>query len=237
MFTESKSERAIYLEYEGSKVNNIPDINDIGVKSLKGDGDFRSLECIDLLKQADIVVTNPPFSLFREYISQLVKYEKKFLILGTTNAIFYTEIFDLIMKNQIWVGHNFNITVEFQLPSNYKKWKRIENGIKYGDVPGICWFTNLITKKQSEELILVKKYYGNEEKYPKYDTCDAIEVGFVKDIPKDYFGYMGVPVTFLDKYNPKQFEILGSINKPLVNGVERYLRFLIRRKTKNENSS
>jgi len=218
MFSESKSERAIYLEYEGAKKNNrIPNIEDIGTKFLKGDGDFRNSECIDLLKQADIVVTNPPFSLFREYISQLIKYEKKFLVIGSINAVFYTEIFGLIRENKIWIG--CTSPKEFLLPGGGSK--------GFGN---IYWFTNLHHKKRNEELILVKKYYGNEEDYPKYDDCDAIEVSKVVNIPKDYYGDMGVPVSFIDKYNPEQFEILGSNDKPLINGVEKYLRFLIRRK-------
>lgn len=237
MFTDSKSDKAIFLEYEGGKNHSqIPIIEDIDIKNLNGDGDFRSDECIELLNQADIVCTNPPFSLFREYINQLIKYKKKFLILGSINAIFYTKIFKMIMENKIWIGYNFNITAEFQLPINYKKWNRIENGIKYGIVPGICWFTNLKNNKRNEEIILVKKYYGNEQNYPKYDNVDAIEVGFVRDIPEDYYGNMGVPLTFLDKYNPNQFEILGSIDKPLIKGNEKYLRFLIRRKIDSANN-
>jgi len=217
-FSESKTEKAIYLKYEGNKNDNrIPNIEDVGIKFLRGDGDFRNRECIDLLKQADIVCTNPPFSLFREYISQLIKYEKKFLVIGSLNAVFYTEIFDLIRKNKIWIG--CTSPKEFLLP---------DGGIKgFGN---IYWFTNLHHKKQNEELILVKKYYGNEEDYPKYDNCDAIEVSKVVNIPKDYDAVMGVPVSFIDKYNPDQFEILGSNDKPLINGVEKYLRFLIRRK-------
>ncbi|MBQ7165024.1 MAG: adenine-specific methyltransferase EcoRI family protein, partial [Clostridia bacterium] len=172
---------------------------------LKGDGDFRSAECVELLKQADIVVTNPPFSLFREYVAQLVEYDKKFLIIGNVNAITYKEIFPLLKENKIWIGYDFNKTMKFQVPDNYKGF--YENGIKYGKVPAINWYTNLQTKKRHQELIMYKKY--TPEEYPKYINYNAIEVSKITEIPYDYYEAMGVPITFLDKYNPEQFEILG----------------------------
>ena len=185
------------------------------LSKLKGNGDFRSEESIELLKQADIVVTNPPFSLFREYVAQLVEYDKKFLIIGNINAITYKEIFKLIKEEKIWGGHIFNKTVEFEVPANYKGF--IKNGKKYGKVPSITWFTNLDITKRYEKLTLYKSY--NQEEYPKYDNYDAIEVGKVTDIPYDYYGVMGVPITFLDKYNPEQFELLGITDRQNTSGL------------------
>ena len=174
---------------------------------LDGDGDFRSEECIGFLEEADIVVTNPPFSLFREYVAQLIKYKKSFLILGNNNAITYKEIFPLIKDNKLWLGYGSNKTLEFRLSDNYKKWNYVKNGVKYGKVPAISWFTNLDTKKRHEDLILYKEY--NAADYPKYDNYDAININKTTEIPCDYSGVMGVPITFLDKYNPNQFEIVG----------------------------
>ncbi len=179
---------------------------------LKGDGDFRSEESIELLKQADIVVTNPPFSLFREYVEQLVEYDKKFLILGNQNAIIYKEIFRFIKYNKLWLGYDNGGTKWFQVPMDYdiptESRIKIENDTKYFSMGSVVWFTNLDTTKRHEELILYKKY--TLEEYSKYDNYDAIEVSKVVEIPMDYKGVMGVPITFLDKYNPKQFEIIGS---------------------------
>lgn len=173
---------------------------------LQGNGDFRSQECIDLLQQADIIVTNPPFSLFREYVAQLVKYEKKFIIIGNQNAITYKEIFPLIQKNKIWLGYNSGAQ-EFQVPMTFERNNTfVKNGIKYAKFGNICWFTNLDIKKRHENLVLYKKY--TPEEYPKYDNYDAINVDKVSDIPCNYDGLMGVPITFLDKYNPEQFEII-----------------------------
>ena len=180
------------------------------VQKLKGNGDFRSEECIELLKEADIVVTNQPFSLFREYVSALVSFNKKFLVIGTMNACHYKEIFPLIRANKLWVGYGFNKTMEFIMPDDYQmKGKAFidNNGKKHGFVPAICWFTNLDVTKRHEDLTLFKKYDINE--YPKYENLDCIEVGSVSDIPNDYYGLMGVPDSFLDKYNPEQFEIIG----------------------------
>lgn len=208
LFSQNNSEHAIYLEYTGSKTGGrVPNAEEIGIKHLKGDGDFRSPECIELLKQADIVVTNPPFSLFREYVAQLVEYDKKFIIIGNQNAITYKEIFKLIKENKIWLGFGFKGNAGYFI-SNYQDYATSSNH-KEGmiRVPGVNWFTNLDISKRHEELILYKKYTPQD--YPKYDNYDAINVDKTADIPCDYDGVMGVPITFLDKYNPKQFKISG----------------------------
>lgn len=224
LFSENKSEQAIYLEYIGDKNgNNVPDVEEIGIKHLKGDGDFRSKECIELLKQADIVVTNPPFSLFREYISQLIEYDKKFVIVGHQNAIKYKEIFPLIRDNKIWLGFGFTGGAAHFLNTQYEDYATAGNH-KEGmiRVSGVHWFTNLDINKRHEDLILYKKY--TPEEYPKYENLDAINVDITKDIPLDYNGMMGVPITFMDKYNPDQFEIIGVgiANLGLEMGIERY---------------
>ena len=210
LFTQNDSERAIYLEYEGEKDGGlVPTIDNIGINYLEGDGDFRSKEAIKLLKEADIVVTNPPFSLFREYIGQLIKYDKKFLILGNQNALSYKDIFPLIMENKVWLGYNTG-SQEFIIPEDapIRSGQRVdENGTRYQKFGNIAWYTNLDTKKRHDTLPLFKRY--NEEDYPKYDNYDAIEVGKISDIPRDYKGIMGVPISFIDKYNPEQFEIVG----------------------------
>lgn len=175
---------------------------------LKGNGDFRSDECIELLKQSDIVVTNPPFSLFREYVTQLAEYEKKFLIIGSLNAIKYNSIFKLIRNNKCWLGYNNGPKI-YQIPKNYEQ-KNIfigEDGKKYAKMGNTCWFTNLDISKRHEFITPYKKY--TPEEYLKYDNYDAIEVSKLAEIPENYDGIMGVPITFLDKYNPDQFEILG----------------------------
>ena len=218
LFSQNNSEKAIYLEYKGDKNENyVPDLNEIGIKHLKSDGDFRSEESIELLKQADIVVTNPPFSLFREYVAQLIGYDKKFVIIGNLNALTYKEIFKLIKENKMWLGPSIHSgDREFGVPKNYPLTaasSRIdENGNKYIRVKGVRWYTNLDYKERHEDLILYKRYYGNEEEYPKYDNYDAINVDVTKDIPMDYEGAMGVPITFMDRYNPDQFEIIGLGN-------------------------
>lgn len=174
---------------------------------LEGDGDFRSKESIELLKQADVVVTNPPFSLLREYVAQLVEYNKKFLIIGTNNAIHYKEIFPLIKENKLWLGYN-NGPKKYLVPDDYEgKSIVVIDGKKYMHMGNTSWFTNLDTTKRHERLTLYKKY--TPEEYPKYDNYDAIEVRKVADIPMDYEGAMGVPDTFLDKHNPDQFELIG----------------------------
>lgn len=193
-----------------------------GVKKLKGDGDFRSEECIEYLKQADIVVTNPPFSLFREYVAQLMEYEKKFLIIGSKNAVTYKEIFPLIKDNKLWLGYGFRKDdAYFRIP--FEKAAGYAPGV-YNPDTGLVhfrnctWFTNLDIQKRHEELTLFKRYCGNEEKYPRYANYDAIEVSKVSDIPCDYFDEIGVPITYLDKHNPDQFEIIGAsrwLGKPM----------------------
>jgi len=212
--------------------------NDKNVLSILQTGDFRSGECIELLKEADIVVTNPPFSLFREYIGQLMKYQKSFLIIGNVNAITYKEIFPLIKTNKLWLGpsitsgdRKFNVPDDYSL--NAAGCGIDENGRKFIRVKGVRWFTNLDHQKRHEELDLVCHY--SPEEYPKYDNYDAIEVSKTANIPFDYDGVMGVPITFLDKYNPSQFEIIkfrkGNDDKDLaINGKCPYFRILIRNK-------
>jgi hypothetical protein len=180
---------------------------------LKGDGDFRSAECIKLLKEADIVATNPPFSLFREYIAQLVEFGKKFIIIGSINAITYRDVFRLIGEDKVWLGKSIHSgDREFRVPDYYpleaSGYRVDESGVKYIRVKGVRWFTNLDYEERHEDIILYKQYIPNE--YPKYVNYDAIEVSKTADIPYDYDGEMGVPITFLDKYNPDQFEIIGS---------------------------
>lgn len=184
---------------------------------LKQNGDFRSPECVEILKEADIIVTNPPFSLFREYLSQLFEFKKKFIIIGNLNAITYKETFKLIKDNKIWLGQSIHSgDREFRVPESYplsSAGNRIdENGNKFIRVKGVRWFTNLDYKERHEDLILYKKYHGHENEYPKYDNYNAINVDITKDIPMDYKGAIGVPITFLDKYNPDQFEIVGLGN-------------------------
>jgi len=222
LFSQHKSEKAVFLEYTGDKNNNnIPDKDEIAIKHLKGDGDFRSEECIELLKQSDIVVTNPPFSLFREYVEQLIEFDKHFLIVGTWNAITYKEIFPLIKDNKIWIGINSNRNFTgFIVPKHYPlhgtEARVDENGNRIVSSNNTCWFTNLDIAKRHEDLILCKTY--NKKDYPKYDNYDAINVDKTNDIPMDYKGAMGVPITFLDKYSPNQFEIIG-IDRPLVEAI------------------
>ncbi len=218
---------------------------------LNGNGDFRSDECIELLKRTDIVVTNPPFSLFREYVAQLIEYDKKFLIIGNINAITYKEIFPLIKDNKIWLGYSIHSgDREFRVPNSYPLksagYRIDEKGNKYIRVKGVRWLTNLDYDERYEDLIIYKLY--NNEEYPKYDNYNAIEVGKTSEIPCDYDGAMGVPITFLDKYNPQQFEILDARKYALfdkqrnkntylikdadgaINGKPKYARILIRKK-------
>jgi hypothetical protein len=208
---------------------------------LEGEGDFRSEESIELLKQADIVVTNPPFSLFREYVAQLVAHNKKFLILGDQNAVTYKETFGYVKENKLWLGYDNGGTKWFQVPMDYdiptESRKKVENGIKYFSMGRIMWFTNLETTKRNENIVLYKKY--SPEEFPKYDNYEVINVDKVSDIPMDYDGVMGVPITFADKYNPNQFEILGIANSArwigykcftIIEGRKIYNRILIRHK-------
>ena len=232
-----------YEYYGDLNGNNYPDEEEIFTSDLEGDGDFRSEECIEILKKCDIVCTNPPFSLFRQYVAQLFEYKKDFLIIGNVNAISYKEVFPLIKENKMWLGvSSFNKGMYFGVPDDYTyadtyKFDRERNGKKVMRVSSICWFTNLDHKKRHEELVLYKKY--NEEEYPKYDNYDAIEVSKVTDIPMDYYGVMGVPITFLDKYCPEQFEIVGQMmttkvtefnfGYPYINGKKKFARLLIKR--------
>ncbi len=204
-----------YEYYGDLNGNNYPDEEEIFTSELEGDGDFRSEECIELLKKCDIVCTNPPFSLFRQYVAQLFEYNKDFLIIGNMNAITYKEVFPLIKENKIWVGYKpFGGGMNMIQPKNTfdetktKSYKINEKGEIIKNIMGCIWFTNLDHKKRHEELLLYKKY--NEEEYPKYDNYDAIEVSKVTDIPMDYEGIMGVPITFLGKYCPTQFEIVDA---------------------------
>ena len=186
----------------------------IKITDLAGKGDFRDDECLKLLDEADIVVTNPPFSLFREYVATLVEHEKKFIVWGNMNAVTYKEIFPLLKNNEMWLGFMANKTCLFRLPDSYVRWdekktKEKNDGHHYGNVPSIATFTNLDISKRHENLILFKRYCEDPSFYPKYDNYDAINVDKVKYIPEDYDGVMGVPITFINNYNPEQFEIVG----------------------------
>ena len=234
MFSRNDAEKAIWLEYDGTQnKTGIPSVEDIGIHYLEGDGDFRSQECIDLLKQADIVVTNPPFSLFREYVAQLMEYDKKFLIIAHQNAITYKEIFPLIRDKKIWLGYGFRGGAAHFTAPNYEDYA-VSGDHKEGmvRVSGVVWFTNLDHKKRHEELILYKRY--SPEKYPIYDNYDAINVNKTTEIPYDYDGEMGVPITFLNKHNPDQFQIVrfrkGNDGKDLsINGKCPYFRIIIKK--------
>ena len=211
LFSQHACERAVYQIYEGDKNHNRKvDDEEIEVKYLEGDGDFRSKECVALLEEADIVVTNPPFSLFRDYVALLVQHNKQFLIIGSQNAITCKEIFPLIQANRIWLGTRSG-NMEFTVPNDSEpratRFWIDENGQKWRSLGNICWLTNLDHTKRHEELPLFKKYDPKE--YPTYINFNAIEVSKVSDIPCDYDGLMGVPITFMDKYNPNQFEIIG----------------------------
>lgn len=215
-------------------VRNLFELGENELVELEGDGDFRSEECLALLDEADIVVTNPPFSLFRKYVAVLMEHEKKFIVIGSQNAITYKEIFPLLKDDDVWLGS-----------THPKEFIQRDGTVKkFGN---ICWFTNLDIKKRHEELILVKKYAGHEGEYPTYDNYDAIEVSKVANIPFDYDGVMGVPITFMDKYNPEQFEIVGgtangqvpnalkighyrTYNNPVIGGRKVYQRILVRSK-------
>ncbi len=214
---------------------------------LKSDGDFRSEECLALLDKADIVVTNPPFSLFREYVAMLMEHQKKFIIIGSQNSLTYKEIFSLMRDNELWLGNQFG-DMAFKVPKNYEpretRYWQDETGQKWRSFGNICWFTNLDIKKRHESMILVKRYTPDE--YAKYDNYDAINVDKTVDIPCDYPGIMGVPITFMDKYSPEQFEIVGLIagnikglagiesstgkDGPYIDGRLKYGRILIRNK-------
>lgn len=211
LFSQSDSEQAIKLEYAGGAKNSLPTPEDIGITALKGDGDFRSQECIKILQEADIVVTNPPFSLFGEYVAQLASLDKKFIIIGHQNAITYKDVFPLIKENKMWLGFGFKRNMAHFIAPHYEDTAsdadHREGMIR---VSGVVWYTSVDHSKRHEEMILVQRYRGNEASYPHYDNYDAIEVSKTQDIPMDYTGAMGVPITFLTKYNPDQFEIIGA---------------------------
>ena len=217
MFSNHDTDTAAGVEYAGNGTEATE-------FHLKEDGDFRSHECIELLKQADIVVTNPPFSLFREYITQLVEYGKKFVVIGSMNAIGYKEVFPLIKSDKVWLGHGpagkdvlFDVTEDYarELERNKKEGSayRLVDGIIKARLGNAAWFTNLDYKKRHEDLILYKKYSADE--YPKYDNYDAINVNQTDHIPEDFPGPMGVPISFLYKHSPDQFEIIG-MDRPLI---------------------
>ena len=226
------------LKDNGTGVVAIQKGDDIDIYD--GNGDFRSEECIEFLKEADIVVTNPPFSLFREYVAQLMQYGKKFLIIGNMNAITYKEIFPYIKNNELWMGYkSLGSDMFFNVPQNYVEelkatktqgggWRELD-GIIMGRVATACWFTNLEHSKRNEELILYKHYSPTE--YPKFENYDAIEVSKVAEIPMDYEGVMGVPISFLDKYCPNQFRILGIMSgakgETFTNGNDNRAKFYL----------
>lgn len=243
------------MDYNGDGAVDLSDVEYLlrngknTLSILEGDGDFRSQECIELLKEADIVVTNPPFSLFREYVSQLIEFGKKFIIIGNQNAITYQDIFRILKEDQMWLGYKSGAQ-EFLVPETFRKNNVYTNGIgqrlaKFGN---ICWFTNLDTTKRHENIPLYKRY--SKEEYPFYDNYPAINVDKVAEIPYDYLEPMGVPITFLDKYNPDQFEIIDAINRYSlfdifntndivrrahshtcnIDGKAKYFRIIIRRK-------
>lgn len=224
-------ERPYYCEYCGTDTPG-------HIVTLNGDGDFRSMECVELLQKSDIVVTNPPFSLFREFVSLIIRHHKQFLVIGNVNAITYKEIFNLIQKDQAWLGVNLGRGISgFIVPDHYQQYGTETSvnaeGQKIIATNSCLWLTNLELNQRHEKLDLTKEYAGNEDKYPIYDNCNGINVNRTQDIPKDYKGLMGVPITFLHKYNPKQFEIVkfrkGDDGKDLcINGKCPYFRILIR---------
>ena len=234
-YEENKPSYKLELVKDTNKDGKINRL-DIIKTPLKQNGDFRSSECIDILKEVDVVVTNPPFSLFREYIAQLIEYKKDFLIIGNQNALTYKELFPLFKTNKMWIGYNSGAQ-EFRVPDNYERDNIYigADGHKYAKFGNITWYTNLEVSKRHEKIILYKKY--NELEYPKYDDYDAINVSKVNEIPCDYKGKMGVPVTFLERFNPQQFELIG-IDRYLednpnygrrfkINGKEIYARIVI----------
>jgi len=222
-----ETEVSYKTEYDGKYVIETP---------LNQNGDFRNTENIEILKESDILITNPPFSLFREYIAQLTHYNKKFIIIGSQNAVTYNEVFSLLKENKIWLGYRSG-SYKFEIPEDYITGNIItEDAKRYVKLGNITWYTNIDTTKRKEELVLFHNY--NEIDYPTYDNYNAINVNKVKEIPCDYYGAMGVPITFMDRYNPSQFEILGQtgvdikLNKgrPYINGKRLYARILVKRK-------
>ena len=239
LFGEKSQDGGFFFEYTNTDEEKRK-LDDPEIKPFTGNGDFRSPESIELLKRSDVVVTNPPFSLFREYVEQLVKYEKKFLIIGNVNAITYKEIFELIKENKAWLGINLGRGVSgFIVPEHYELYGTEARIDEFGNrivSPNNClWLTNLDTFKRHEDILLTKKYFKNEHEYQKYDNYDGINVNRTEDIPLDYEGAMGVPITFLHKFNPDQFELIkfrkGDDEKDLsINGKCPYFRILIKNK-------
>lgn len=242
LFSLQDCESALYLDYDGSTpCNSVQELQAIPMHPLRGDGDFRSKECIELLDQADIVCTNPPFSLVKEYIPFLLQHGKKFLVIGNQNELTYKELFPLIKDNIMWTGYNFG-EMEYMVPDYYPemptRFRVDENGQKWRSMGNTLWFTNMDVRKRHEEYLTWRKY--NPEDYDKCDSYDALWVQNVKDIPVDYYGDMAVPITFIDKYNPNQFDIIGVLNhgsdhqwdfaKAIYHGKECYKRLIIRRK-------
>ena len=241
--THYETEKSSYkLELMKDK-NGDGKVNELGIirTPLRQNGDFRSPECLEIMQGADVIVTNPPFSLFREYIAQLMEYGKHFLIIGNQNAITYREILPLFIDNKVWLGYNSG-HFWFRVPDDYEEkktdFKIDEAGVKWRRMGNICWFTNIDIEKRHENLTLFRNY--TPDKYPKYDNYDAINVDKTVDIPCDYFGIMGVPITFIDKHNPDQFELLGdsryhdgqdfSDDINVIKGKTLYRRLLIRRR-------
>lgn len=241
--------KLISTHYDYEKPTYKLEMTEEGVKrtDLKENGDFRSSECVQILKEADVVITNPPFSLFREYVAQLLEYQKKFIIIGHQNAISYTDTFKLIKEDKMWLGYGFKRNAAHFINKHYEDYavddERKEGMIR---VSGVVWFTNFDIRKRHEDIILYKTYVGNESDYPRYDDYEAINVDKVKDIPIDYEGAMGVPITFIDKYNPEQFEIIDAIGRhslidgpteerkglylTKINGKKKYTRIIIKNK-------
>ena len=242
LFNTGKNNHGFFFEYTGTELTGT-DPKTANIVYFKGDGDFRSHESIALLKQSDIVVTNPPFSLFREFVAQLMRYDKKFLIIGNINAITYKEIFKLIQDNKAWLGVNLGRGISgFIVPAHYELYgtetKINELGERIISPNNCLWLTNLDNFIRHEDILLTKSYIGYEQEYPKYDNYDGINVNRTKDIPQDYCGYMGVPITFLHKFNPHQFEIIkfrkGNDEKDLsINGKCPYFRIIIKNKHAN----
>lgn len=233
LFSDTESKSGFYWEYTG-KSETLKKVQ------LKGDGDFRSQECLEILAQSDVVVTNPPFSLFREFISQLVQFNKQFLVIGNINAITYKEIFELIQEDKAWLGVNLGRGISGFIVPDYYELSGTEAYLDKDNkrivaTNNCLWLTNLNLKQRHRDIELTKTYLGNESVYKKFDNCDGININRTKDIPKDYHGLMGVPITFLHKYNPEQFEIVrfrkGDDGKDLrVNGKTPYFRILVRNK-------
>lgn len=233
IFENDSAMPAFYVEYQGEEHPET-------IIQLKGNGDFRSNECIALLEQSDIIVTNPPFSLFREFITQIVRHNKQFLVIGNVNAITYKEIFALIQNNNAWLGVNLGRGISgFIVPSHYDLYgtevRVNEDGQRIVSTNGCLWLTNLELDQRHQDLNLTKQYAGNEDFYPKYENCNGININRTQDIPKDYPGLMGVPITFLHKYNPNQFEIVrfrkGDDGKDLrLPNKSLYFRILIKNK-------